>query len=365
MKSSELNGRKTSISYFAMVDSAHSLGVKQKISNIVESFAAINWEAEKQIFEMSGQKVYINFARALFRCRADVLIIRNSLAMPMFFWVILLKRLQGSSVIIDIPTPLTTLIQEILSSKLSWTFKLSRVVIVYLSFPWSLYPASRVLQYADESRFFRLGLRKKSKLVANGINVRKIRERESSFLPVNEFVLIAVGTLADWHGFDRVVRGIATYRKLHPASAPVRLFVVGEGSARGSWESLAAELGVTDWVKFYGSKTGVELDDLFDQAHVALASLGLYRKGLKMASDLKSREYSARGIPFVAAGEDIDFLPIPSFVHRVENTNTEVSIQKILNWYEELEATQISPEHIRGYAFKHLDFGVKIMNFIE
>lgn len=365
MNVNEFGGRKMKISYLAMVNSAHSIGVKQKVSNIVEAFSAIDWETEKLFFEMRGRKVYFKFAKAIFFCRADVLIIRNSLAMPMFFWIILLKRLQGRSVVIDVPTPLTTLVKEISSSKLSWSFKLSRIAVLYLSFPWSLYSSSRILQYASESSFFKFGLRNKSRLIANGISVRKICKRRDPILLVNEFVMIAVGTLADWHGFDRVIRGIATYRELYPEGITVRLFVVGEGAARSFWESLAIELGVADCVKFYGSKTGVDLDNLFDQAHIALASLGLYRKGLQMASDLKSREYSARGIPFVAAGYDIDFCPAPPFVHKIENTDAEVSIRDILSWYKDLETAKISPEDIRIYALKHLDFGVKVKNFVE
>jgi glycosyltransferase involved in cell wall biosynthesis len=365
MNSSEPHARKASISYLAMVNSGQSLGVKQKISNIVEAFTAINWQAEKQFFEMDGKKVYFHFAKALFFSKADVLVIRNSLAMPMFFWIILLKRLQGRFVIIDIPTPLTTWVQEILSSKLTWNFKLSRIVVLYLSFPWALYPANRILQYADESRFFKLGLSRKIKMVANGIGVDKINKRKNDQSLACGFVMIAVGSLAVWHGFDRVVRGMATHRRFHPESVPVRLFIVGEGEARLPWESLVADLGVADWVKFYGSRPGIELDELFDQAHVALASLGLYRKGLKMASDLKSREYCARGIPFVAAGDDLDFSPALSFVHKVPNTNDEVSIQKILDWYNELEPAQIAPDNIRSYAMKHLDFSVKVKSFVE
>ena len=42
---------------------------------------------------------------------------------------------------------------------------------------------------------------------------------------------------------------------------------------------------------------------LYDRCHFAIASLGLHRIGIDVASTLKTREYLAKGMPFVYSGE--------------------------------------------------------------
>lgn len=207
-------------------------------------------------------------------------------------------------------------------------------------------------------------MQRKTRLVGNGINVDLVPLKKTAAWPAKEFVLIGVGSLSDWHGFDRVIRGISNFKRTSSSGLNVRFLVVGDGAARKEWEKLARELNVTDSVIFLGPQTGAGLDICFDQAHVAVASLGLYRKGLSMASDLKSREYAARGMPFLAGGDDIDFQPAPPFVLKVANRNEDVSIQGILAWYERIEHLQDAMT-IRDYAQKHLDFKVKIKDYLK
>lgn len=93
---------------------------------------------------------------------------------------------------------------------------------------------------------------------------------------------------------------------------------------------------------------------------MAVSSLALFRKNLKRASDLKSREYTARGIPFIAVKGDLDFDPTPNFVYQVDNNNSEVDITDLLNWYKDLKFT---PLDIRKYCIDVLDFNNKIYDY--
>ena len=54
-------------------------------------------------------------------------------------------------------------------------------------------------------------------------------------------------------------------------------------------------------VFFWGAKSGDELKDFVNRADIGIASLGMHRLGLNVASTLKVKEYCAYGLPFIYA----------------------------------------------------------------
>ena len=60
--------------------------------------------------------------------------------------------------------------------------------------------------------------------------------------------------------------------------------------------------------KFNESCTSGELDKYFDEAHIAIGTLGCYKKNITHASVLKNREYFSRGIPIIFSEIDDDTL---------------------------------------------------------
>jgi hypothetical protein len=97
---------------------------------------------------------------------------------------------------------------------------------------------------------------------------------------------------------------------------------------------------------------------------LAVGSLALVRKNLNTASELKSREYCAVGIPFIVVGDDPDFGDEAKF--RIQLANRE-SIDDLVEFFEKFTPNLIdfSPEEIRSYAENHLDFSVKIRQIIH
>jgi len=210
-------------------------------------------------------------------------------------------------------------------------------------------------------------LKHKKKLVSNGINVESIPFRNSvPEWPSNTFKMIGVATLASWHGFDRVIRGMAEYKKEQSLKFIKPLFtIVGEGDVKEEWFNLAVSLGVENMVNFVGCMIGEPLNELFNNVHVAISSLGLFRINLNKVSNLKSREYTARGIPFIMCGQDKDFETLPEFIYLVSNDNTPISIQNIIDWYSKLIIHHENFQFIRKYAEQKLSFKIKILEMIE
>jgi glycosyltransferase involved in cell wall biosynthesis len=100
-----------------------------------------------------------------------------------------------------------------------------------------------------------------------------------------------VGFVRDWHGLDRVIRLIAAPQ----AGPPLALTVVGDGPARPGLERLAAELGVTDRIRFTGLAAREEVPGL-----VAGFDIALQPASVDYASPLKVFEYMAAGRAIIA-----------------------------------------------------------------
>ncbi|MCA6362442.1 MAG: glycosyltransferase [Bacteroidetes bacterium] len=108
-------------------------------------------------------------------------------------------------------------------------------------------------------------------------------------------LLMLSSVSVDWQGTDKLIRSVSEHDN-------VKLWLVGSFSEE--IKKLASTRG--DKIVFTGPLTGAELDRVFQNIHLAIASLAIERKGLKEASALKVREYAARGVPVITAFPDPD-----------------------------------------------------------
>lgn len=97
-------------------------------------------------------------------------------------------------------------------------------------------------------------------IVHNGVNLARFsRDVDATELRRsfgNRKVLLTVGGLKARKGQDLVIRALALLKKDYPELLYV---VVGDGHTRPGLEQLAKDIGVSDLVRFTGSKTGDEL----------------------------------------------------------------------------------------------------------
>ena len=362
-----------SILYFARINKEGAPGIYKKLSQTVETLQKLGYKSELILTSGEGgiRKALpsvLNLMLRLLSAKADIVIVRNDILMPLLFIGMIIQRLRGAYVIVDVPTPIFNWIKEIdLSEFKSKIWRLRRTLLIRCVFPWSLWPACKIIQYASESIYFSFGIKKKTIVIGNGIDVDLIPIR-ALYQPCikKEFVMIGVAALAEWHGYDRIIRGIAEYNLSRTPESPNVIFsIIGDGPIRKTLTSLSQSLGVGAFIRFYGFLSGEVLDSLFNNSHVAISSLGLYRVGLSEGSSLKSREYTARGVPFVNSGRDIDFEPTPFFVFQVTNDNEPIDIFGLINWYENLEYDAEMRNNLRSFAYKKLSFLSKIEEMIS
>ena len=343
--------------YFALVNRVKSPGVAKKIDNTVIAARNIGLSANGYCYPKSLSGVN-HFFKGLACSRADFIMIRYSdLVSPFVFFIMIYLRLRGVKIIIDVPTPRVVGLKEIDSAIEKKTYQIIRKIMLCMTGAWVFYPAHRIVQYASESGWFEFGVKHKTIKIGNGILIDETIPLVQAVWPADELKLIGVAQLANWHGYDRLIRALAEGNK-KKLPYKVSFTIVGDGAERLVLEALVKELSLQEQVFFTGMLVGDELNAIFLDKHIGVASLGLYRKCLNEASDLKTREYIARGLSVIGVGNDPDFDEKSAYRFLVSNDDC---ISGLIEFLEGVaNKALLTPEVLREYALLKLSLESKI-----
>lgn len=352
--------KKKTLKYLAFFGNFNSSGIIQKIDNTVEAASGIGYDSESKFYQ---NRLFglITCIRDLFLGREDIIIIRSyDLFMPLLFPVLLFRRFKGTKLILDVPTPRIIQLQELKFDQKTKFHILMRTILNYLSFTWILIPFNRIIQYAEEGRWFSFGVNHKTIKMGNGIKISQDLPLINLDKNTGELQLIGVATLAAWHGYDRLIEALAVIKHKYP-NYRFKLKIVGEGAVLPSLKELAKKHNL-DNVVFTGALHGENLTLAFQEAHLGVASLGLFRIGLQEAAILKTREYMARGLCVLGAGKDPDFPEESPFRFLVSN---DESIDSIVEMLLSLKIEDLpDPKEVRKFAENNLSYVSKIAKII-
>lgn len=199
---------------------------------------------------------------------------------------------------------------------------------------WSDYYRSyvdQIITYGDEDRIFHM----KPIHLTNGIDRNSIctgtRKKEAG-----EFRFLCVSTLARWHGYERVLYGMAEYKK--HGDKRVLFDLVGDGLEKERLMAISKELGLEEDVTFHGIiEDENELQALYSNADVGVAGLAPFRIGVyDCGGGIKNQEYVARGLPFIIAISDQRYEK-ESFMKCVGNTDEPICIDEVIRFIEGLD----------------------------
>jgi hypothetical protein len=200
--------------------------------------------------------------------------------------------------------------------------------------------------------------------IANGIIVDSVPLRKTPLSDPDNLHILFVGNVSRWHGLDRMIQGIAGYK----GSVRVQFHIVGDGDELDRLKQLKDSIAPHADIHFHGFMTGHELDAMFDLCHIAVGSLGIHRKGLQQTSELKAREYCARGIPYIIACGDADFPDDFPWIFRLSADESPVEVEKVVAFAHSVFSGPDPAAAMRKYAQENLDWNVKIAklkDFIE
>lgn len=182
--------------------------------------------------------------------------------------------------------------------------------------------------------------------ISNGIDFDSVKMKTTINDTSKELNLIGVAEIHEWHGFDRLVKGLADYYS-KSQNYIVRFHVVGyffSAEIENEFKKIVIDNHMEDFVILYGKKHGQELDRLFEKCDFGIGSLGRHRVGIDRIKTLKNREYAARGIPFIYSETDSDFDTRP-YVLKAPADETPIDLNNIVSFYHSIS---ILPKDIRG-----------------
>lgn len=198
--------------------------------------------------------------------------------------------------------------------------------------------------------------------ISNGIDLEEIKIiNKKEHEGIN---FISVSNCSFWHGIDRFLYSLLQYKK-NGGMENLKFHVVGEGIETPKLKRIVEEnIELQDIVIFHGFKLGEELDKIYNNSDIGVSSLGAHRKNLYKGSALKNVEYSAKGLPFILSDIDKSFNNC-SFVYQVSQDEKLLDIEKIVEWYKNLE---FNFHEIRKYVENNLTWDIqmkKVINELE
>ncbi len=198
---------------------------------------------------------------------------------------------------------------------------------------------------------------KRSIISANGINVKNYQVRESIEFsyPLKVIFLKGTSTNASWNGLDRLINSID---KMEIPHEKIKLVICGY--------KIEGEIPDKKYIEHLGYKNKSDIDQLINNVHVGISTLALHKKQLMEASTLKTREYVARGLPFVYAYTDPDLKEdAKEFSLEFPNDDSLIDMEKVIEFAKKALEDKALPQKMRKYAEEHMDYEVKMKKLYQ
>lgn len=135
------------------------------------------------------------------------------------------------------------------------------------------------------------------KVIPNGFDFSTM-QLVNDELPDDGVHIIAVSSMREWHGYERFIEGLHQYYT-NGGKTNYILHLVGNGREYGKYNKLMERYQLQKHVVMEGAMHGEKLDALYERCAIGIDSLARHRSGIDMLSSLKSREYGAKGLPFI------------------------------------------------------------------
>ena len=167
----------------------------------------------------------------------------------------------------------------------------------------------------------------------NGYNIGECFSKSYKEKKADEVVCIGVGNISEWHGYEKIIKGIKRYK----GKKKIVFHIVGEGLYKKKLLGLVRELNLEENVIFDGRKSGDELLALYEISDIAIGSLSANLMKCNHISPLKTREYCAMGVPFLYTNLDYIFHE-NAFPYAMEVSEDEsvIEMENVILFLDEL-----------------------------
>lgn len=287
----------------------------------------------------------------------DFVYIRYQRSSPVFLYMLSRLKKKNPNLVILLELPSFPYHTEEVTYRDKIFGLIDRISRVYLH-----HYVDRIVTFSKCTEIFNI----KTICTDNGVDVDSLKlTTELNNSDTVEF--IGVANLSFWHGYDRILSGLAQYYKKDECkdNRKVIFNIVGSGHELERLEEAVQQFKLESYVKFHGAMHGVALDDLITQNHIGVSSVGMHRLDVD-TSNLKSREFCARGLPFILAYQDRDFKQEFPYAFHAPANDEPIDIAAILKFYDDLVGQQPGyRQKMRDYAQRQLTWKAKMLPVVS
>ena len=151
-----------------------------------------------------------------------------------------------------------------------------------------------------------------------------------------ELNLLMVGCDSIYHGTDRIIRSVK--KCLEECDIPVTLHLVGDILEKD--KKLIEEVNLPNNIICYGRQFGDSLNDIFDKCNIALGPLAQHRIQ-KKDTGLKTKEYFARGIPYLYTGNEVRIEKNYPYILQLDASEELIDLRTVYDFYNRIKCDDI------------------------
>lgn len=157
-----------------------------------------------------------------------------------------------------------------------------------------------------------------------------------------------------WAGLDRLAKSIAARPDLK-----IELYITGK--------VFDDEFCNYPFVKLTGRLTEEELENLISTVDIGVSNLANYLIGFNETTNLKSRDYYARGLPFIQANTmpDVEGCSASKYYLNIENSNSLIDMDKVKNFILNIRLDKNHVTEMRRFAEEWLDWKHTVKELAE
>lgn len=202
----------------------------------------------------------------------------------------------------------------------------------------------------------------KTLCIDNGVDINNISLKKNCNNG-KDIVFLLIANLSKWHGADRFIDGLKkckTYKGYKP-----NFWIIGEGSELDNLKEQVKDNMLEEYVTFWGSKSGKELRSFINKADVGIASLGMHRLGLDVASTLKVKEYCAYGLPFIYAYTEKEIDENCLYALKCSADESPINIEEVMEFAIKTRNIPELSISMRTLAEKKYDWKIIMKDIID
>ena len=195
------------------------------------------------------------------------------------------------------------------------------------------------------------------KIIPNGTDIGAIQIRKPKCSSQKSLHILFLASFYFYQGADRIIEGLHNYYNSEEYDMEVFLEIAGDGPELEKYRKLVLDYKLENYVNFHGFVSGDKVDELFDLCNIACSCLASHRGNIEFASPLKSKEYFAKGIPYIYSYKEIGLDDDYPYAYFIESNEEPIDIDKIIAFYQRykdnLEDVAID---MRDYALQNFSW---------